>query len=217
MADHFDELFAKAQSLGLISEAEIDRLTDAIAQGRESAEELIRQWEPRVEAVARAAELLGGGAAKPQVVENVAERVAPLPATEHALRAPLLYSRVRIDGLVARPDLNGTFGKAVGYIKEKARYKVVLEGREEALSLKAVNLSAASDAQGGRTCNNCGKPVRREGGAAVRCQRCSSAWYCDTACWEQAAAAHQAHCHAPPAKQPSPHTSEEAHEALPVT
>lgn len=46
--DPFDALFERARSLGLVTEAEVDRLTDDIAESRASAEDLIRQWEPRV-------------------------------------------------------------------------------------------------------------------------------------------------------------------------
>ena len=62
---------------------------------------------------------------------------------------PLLFARVRIDGLKSRPELNGTFGKAVNYVEASGRYGVALESGKT--SLKPANLSAAA-AEDGNTC-----------------------------------------------------------------
>ena len=66
---------------------------------------------------------------------------------------PLLFARVRIDGLKSRPELNGTFGKAVNYVEASGRYGVALESGKETIALKPTNLSAAT-AEDGNTCDN---------------------------------------------------------------
>ena len=59
----------------------------------------------------------------------------------HAARAPLLYQRVRIHGLGAKPELNGRYGKAVEFEQETGEYSVVLDGSEEPVAIKAANLT----------------------------------------------------------------------------
>lgn len=55
--DAFDALFEQAVLVGAITEAELDTLTDAIAEGRVSASEAMREWEPKVKAAALRATL----------------------------------------------------------------------------------------------------------------------------------------------------------------
>ena len=43
----------------------------------------------------------------------------------------MVSARVRIDGLNARPELNGRYGVAKTYVKEKGRFAVAFEGEEE--------------------------------------------------------------------------------------
>ena len=76
------------------------------------------------------------------------EHVARMTSDE--LLDRLVGQRVRIDGLVGRPELNGKLGTAVRYHTEKGRYAVEVEGappREHVL-LKPANLQPAVDSDG---------------------------------------------------------------------
>ena len=76
------------------------------------------------------------------------EHVAHMQSDE--LLDRLVGQRVRIDGLVGRPELNGKLGTAVRYHTEKGRYAVEVEGappREHVL-LKPANLQPAVDSDG---------------------------------------------------------------------
>ena len=53
--------------------------------------------------------------------------------------APLLKKRVKVEGLVGRPELNGLIGEAVLYDEKSGRYGVRLEGCES-VKLKPGNL-----------------------------------------------------------------------------
>lgn len=58
-----------------------------------------------------------------------------------AAAAPsLLHSRVRITGLVARPDLNASEGRAVLWHEEKGRYAVQLDAGGRPILVRADNL-----------------------------------------------------------------------------
>ena len=79
-------------------------------------------------------------AALPKRRAELQEHAARIKSDE--LLDRLVGKRVRIDGLVGRPELNGKLGTAVRYHTEKGRYAVELEGvppREHVL-LKPVNL-----------------------------------------------------------------------------
>lgn len=69
-------------------------------------------------------------------------------AGDGSMRTPLLYQRVRIDGLAAKPEFNGCYGKCISWNEEKGRYGVALEGRKDRLSLKSANLTAVSATDG---------------------------------------------------------------------
>ena len=52
----------------------------------------------------------------------------------------LLNHRVKVDGLIGRPELNGQFGKAVAFDDEKGRFAIKLEGSRERVLLRPANL-----------------------------------------------------------------------------
>ncbi len=64
---------------------------------------------------------------------------------------PLLGKRVKIEGLVATPELNGRHGRASHFSDEKGRYVVQLEGQgpsgESSFLIKASNLREAAPSQ----------------------------------------------------------------------
>jgi hypothetical protein len=53
---------------------------------------------------------------------------------------PLLGSRVVINGLVAKPELNGRTGTAVTFDDDKGRYSVALDGTSSSFMIKPCNL-----------------------------------------------------------------------------
>jgi hypothetical protein len=53
---------------------------------------------------------------------------------------PLLGRRVVINGLVAKPELNGRTGTAVSFDDDKGRYSVELDGTSSSLLIKPCNL-----------------------------------------------------------------------------
>lgn len=124
----------------------------------------------------------------------VAETAEPkMPSCNRRDVAPMLYQRVKISGLKAKPELNGAFGKCVTWSDERGRYAVQLEGVKEAIALKPENLAAAAADEGSSACLHCGSAT-----AATRCTRCFSVWYCSEACRKLGWAAHGPHCVAPP-------------------
>ena len=116
-------------------------------------------------------------------------------AAEHT---PLLKQRVRIDGLSARPDLNGQFGKAVKFVSETGRYGVMLENGRETIALKPANLSAASASEVRHACGQCGALD-----AQTACSKCFAVWYCNQECAELAKEGHKQHCISPPMARPN--------------
>ena len=66
------------------------------------------------------------------------------PATVAAPTPNLSGRRVRIDGLKARPELNGRCGVAGHFNAAKGRYEVAVGGEAEAVLLKPANLQDAS-------------------------------------------------------------------------
>ena len=73
-----------------------------------------------------------------------------------AEQTPLLKQRVRIDGLSARPDLNGQFGKAVKFVSESGR------------STWSTWSAECSLVYPGRFANKLGKNARTEGSGSTR-------------------------------------------------
>jgi hypothetical protein len=53
---------------------------------------------------------------------------------------PLLGRRVVINGLIAKPELNGRTGTAVSFDGDKGRYSVELDGTSSSLMIKPCNL-----------------------------------------------------------------------------
>ena len=53
---------------------------------------------------------------------------------------PLLGRRVVINGLVAKPELNGRTGTAVSFDSGKGRYSVELDGTSSSFMIKPCNL-----------------------------------------------------------------------------
>lgn len=54
-------------------------------------------------------------------------------------------SRVRVDGLKAKPELNGSYATVVGLNEDTGRYNVMIDDRREALALKLEALSLAEE------------------------------------------------------------------------
>lgn len=105
----------------------------------------------------------------------------------------MLYQRVMISGLKAKPEHNGAFGKCITWSDEKGRYTVQLEGVKGAIALKPANLAAAGADEGLSACLHCGAAT-----AATRCTRCFAVWYCGEECRTLGWAAHGPTCAAPP-------------------
>ena len=72
--------------------------------------------------------------------ELLSEHTAKLPAAVATPTPNLLGRRVRIEGLQARPELNGRSGVARRFDAAKGRYEVAVEGEAEAVLLKPANL-----------------------------------------------------------------------------
>ena len=69
---------------------------------------------------------------------------APVETTSTtASEAPLVGKRVTISGILARPELNGSHGRALSFDEAKSRYTVALDNGRETLALKASNLTVA--------------------------------------------------------------------------
>ena len=60
--------------------------------------------------------------------------------------APLIGRRVRVEGLAARPELNGRCGEARAYDAARGRYTVAVEGEPSPLLLRSDNLAALDHA-----------------------------------------------------------------------
>lgn len=58
------------------------------------------------------------------------------------MAAPLVGQRVKIDGLVAKPELNGTEGLALSFDDGKGRYNVQMDATGSSMALKPTALSA---------------------------------------------------------------------------
>ena len=67
-----------------------------------------------------------------------------LQCLERVQEPPLLETRVRLTGLVAKPQLNGKMGHVVGYNRASARYSVALEGSKSIVSLRPPTPSLAN-------------------------------------------------------------------------
>ena len=64
--------------------------------------------------------------------------------SKKAPEAPLVGKRVKLDGLVSKPELNGTEGVALRFDKAKGRYQVQLDATGESMLFKPAALSAVS-------------------------------------------------------------------------
>jgi hypothetical protein len=53
---------------------------------------------------------------------------------------PMVGSRVVINGLVAKPELNGRTGTALSFDDDKGRYSVALDDASSSLMIKSCNL-----------------------------------------------------------------------------
>ena len=65
---------------------------------------------------------------------------APTPPKVDPEVAALLRARVKVTGLVGRPELNGCAGVAASFVKDKGRFKVIIDDTEEQVLLKPNNL-----------------------------------------------------------------------------
>ena len=75
------------------------------------------------------------------IAELLRQHAARPPATAAAPTPNLSGRRVRIDGLQARPELNGRCGVAGRFNAAKGRYEVAVEGEAEAVLLKPASLA----------------------------------------------------------------------------
>ena len=73
-------------------------------------------------------------------MEAVAAAAAAVDAA--AAAAPLIGRRVRVEGLAARPELNGRCGEATAYDATRERYCVAVEGEPSPVLLRPDNLTA---------------------------------------------------------------------------
>jgi tetratricopeptide (TPR) repeat protein len=141
-----------------------------------------------------------------QFREHVAHAQAHMDASTRRDVAPLLYQRVRIDGIVARPELNGAFGKVISWSDDRGRYGVRLEQGGEQVALKPANLTAAGAADGAVPCLHCGAE-----NATICCTQCFSVWYCNADCQQHGWPAHAAFCREPPVSEWRGEASEMSH------
>ena len=65
------------------------------------------------------------------------------------MSAPLVGRTVKLDGIQAKPELNGQLGVCVSYVEDKQRYMVKLNGSKETMSLRPANLIPQAEADGG--------------------------------------------------------------------
>ena len=64
----------------------------------------------------------------------------PTRSADNRVPTPLLGRRVVINGLVAKPELNGRTGTAVSFDDDKGRYSVELGDTSSSLMIKPCNL-----------------------------------------------------------------------------
>ena len=77
-------------------------------------------------------------------MEAVAAAAAAVDAA--AAAAPLIGRRVRVEGLAARPELNGRCGEATAYDATRERYCVAVEGEPSPVLLRPDNLTVIGHA-----------------------------------------------------------------------
>jgi len=109
-----------------------------LSRGDAAAEEMDLTPEEAAAEAAKAAE----AAAKRAKQAALASRPAPAPDLYEATPATVIPNgeRVKIFGLMSRPDLNGRYGKVQSYDSERGRYTVDVQG--EVMALRPDNLSA---------------------------------------------------------------------------
>jgi len=108
------------------------------SRGDAAAEEMDLTPEEAAAEAAKAAE----AAAKRAKQAALASRPAPAPDLYEATPATVIPNgeRVKIFGLMSRPDLNGRYGKVQSYSSERGRYTVDVQG--EMMALRSDNLRA---------------------------------------------------------------------------
>ena len=118
METKWDQQMQAAVTDGAVSQAVVDKLSDAIAATSlsEEADELMQA----------------------QLQDLAAGRLGDMLATKQ---------RVRITGLVGRPELNGTYAKVLCYDETRGRYAVMTEVGREQLALKRPNLTLTIDSE----------------------------------------------------------------------
>ena len=103
---------------GAVSQAVVDKLSHAIAATSLSEE--------------------ADGLMRAQLQDLVAGRLGDMLATKQ---------RVRITGLIGRPELNGAYAKVLCYDEARGRYAVMTEVGHEQLSLKRPNLTLTVESE----------------------------------------------------------------------
>jgi tetratricopeptide (TPR) repeat protein len=105
----------------------------------------------------------------------------------------LIWQRVRISGLVSKPEYNDATGRVLAHSAETGRYQVALWDRmgsqtSQVLALKPDNVAALPrDA-----CAVCGQ--RSDAAKPLRCSRCTLVHYCSAECQAAAWPSHKQTC-----------------------
>ena len=84
---------------------------------------------------------------------------------------------IEIEGLVARPDLNGMSATVLGYVLEKDRHHVKIVGSGEEVCLKPTSLAKITPYSPG-SCGNCGAAPVKPAGKLKNCAGCFAVAYC---------------------------------------
>jgi hypothetical protein len=102
---------------------------------------------------------------------------------------------VEVEGLVARPDLNGMSATVLGYVPEKDRFHVKIVGSGEEVCLKPTSVAKIKTYPPG-SCGNCGAAPVKPAGKLKNCAGCFAVAYCGSECntahWQR----HKAACKA---------------------
>ena len=80
----------------------------------------------------------------PGMMESLTQKVDALRAADPKNAGKMMVGmRVRLQGLKAKPELNGLAGKVMDFVEEKGRCAVLIDGRTDKILLKPENLDRA--------------------------------------------------------------------------
>jgi hypothetical protein len=119
----------------------------------------------------------------------------------------MIGSKVTIQGLKARPELNGTEGVITAKQDSNGRYVVTLLASstgDEMVALKPVNVRLhstnkdseckAENAKGTKQCKRCGKKDGEDGCKLLRCSVCLKGYWCGKVCQKKDWSMHKKKC-----------------------